>query len=78
MKVFVTGAAGFIGESATRHARFPTRVRGVRRIAFSSTGSIYGEAVSTSEGAPFPAQTSFYDPVPACRAIGADNECRVR
>jgi UDP-glucose 4-epimerase len=35
---------------------------GVRRIAFSSTGSIYGEArvVPTPEDAPFPVQTSLY------------------
>ena len=38
------------------------RAHGVRRIAFSSTGSIYGEAVvfPTPEDAPFPTQTSFY------------------
>ena len=38
------------------------RVKGVRRIAFSSTGSIYGEAAvfPTPEDAPFPVQTSFY------------------
>jgi UDP-glucose 4-epimerase len=38
------------------------RTRGVRRIAFSSTGSIYGEAsvFPTPEDAPFPVQTSFY------------------
>lgn len=35
---------------------------GVRRIAFSSTGSIYGEPVifPTPEDAPFPVQTSLY------------------
>lgn len=34
----------------------------VRRLAFSSTGSIYGEAevIPTSETAPFPVQTSLY------------------
>lgn len=34
----------------------------VRRIAFSSTGSVYGEAktVPTPENCPFPVQTSFY------------------
>lgn len=38
------------------------RKSGVRRIAFSSTGSIYGEptAFPTPEMAPFPVQTSLY------------------
>jgi UDP-glucose 4-epimerase len=38
------------------------RVNRVRRIAFSSTGSIYGEpdVFPTPEGAPFPIQTSLY------------------
>src|SRR5437773_1813972 len=38
------------------------RALGIRRIAFSSTGSIYGEAavIPTPEEAPFPRQTSFY------------------
>jgi UDP-glucose 4-epimerase len=38
------------------------RANGVRRIAFSSTGSIYGEpdAFPTPENAPFPIQTSLY------------------
>src|SRR5438105_3245955 len=38
------------------------RKGGVRRIAFSSTGSIYGEAqvFPTPENAPFPVQTSLY------------------
>ncbi len=38
------------------------RSNGVRRVAFSSTGSIYGEApvVPTPEDAPFPIQTSLY------------------
>ena len=38
------------------------RSNGVRRVAFSSTGSIYGEApvVPTPEDAPFPVQTSLY------------------
>ncbi len=38
------------------------RAAGVRRIAFSSTGSIYGEPeiFPTPEGAPFPIQTSLY------------------
>jgi UDP-glucose 4-epimerase len=38
------------------------RLNGVRRIIFSSTGSIYGEATvtPTPEDAPFPVQTSLY------------------
>lgn len=38
------------------------RINGIKRIAFSSTGSIYGEAavIPTPEDAPFPIQTSFY------------------
>jgi UDP-glucose 4-epimerase len=38
------------------------RAQGVRRVAFSSTGSIYGEAevIPTPETAPFPVQTSLY------------------
>jgi len=38
------------------------RHNGVRRIAFSSTGSVYGEApvIPTPEDAPFPIQTSLY------------------
>jgi UDP-glucose 4-epimerase len=38
------------------------RVSGVRRIAFSSTGSVYGEphVFPTPENAPFPVQTSLY------------------
>lgn len=38
------------------------RANGVKRIAFSSTGSIYGEpeVFPTPEGAPFPVQTSLY------------------
>ena len=38
------------------------RVNGVKRIAFSSTGSTYGEAtlIPTPEDAPFPVQTSLY------------------
>lgn len=38
------------------------RANGVRRIAFSSTGSVYGEAeqIPTPETAPFPVQTSLY------------------
>jgi len=38
------------------------RRAGVRRIAFSSTGSVYGEAavIPTPEDCPFPVQTSLY------------------
>jgi UDP-glucose 4-epimerase len=38
------------------------RAHGIKRIAFSSTGSVYGEAavVPTPEDAPFPVQTSLY------------------
>ncbi|MFB3892151.1 MAG: NAD-dependent epimerase/dehydratase family protein [Phycisphaerae bacterium] len=38
------------------------RACGVRRIAFASTGSVYGEAtvIPTPENAPFPIQTSLY------------------
>jgi UDP-glucose 4-epimerase len=38
------------------------RVNGIKKIVFSSTGSVYGEAtvVPTPEDAPFPIQTSLY------------------
>lgn len=38
------------------------RANGIRRIAFSSTGSVYGEAavIPTPEDSPFPIQTSLY------------------
>jgi UDP-glucose 4-epimerase len=38
------------------------RLSGIRRIAFSSTGSVYGEAptIPTPEDCPFPVQTSLY------------------
>ena len=38
------------------------RANGIRRIAFSSTGSVYGEAetIPTPENSPFPIQTSLY------------------
>jgi UDP-glucose 4-epimerase len=47
---------------ATFHVLDAMRARGVRRVAFSSTGSVYGEAevFPTPEGAPFPVQTSLY------------------
>lgn len=45
------------------------RVNGIKRIAFSSTGSVYGEAkvFPTPEDAPFPIQTSLYG---AAKAAG--------
>jgi UDP-glucose 4-epimerase len=47
---------------ATFHVLEAMRAGGVRRIAFSSTGSIYGEAevFPTPERCPFPIQTSLY------------------
>jgi UDP-glucose 4-epimerase len=38
------------------------RANGVKKIAFSSTGSVYGESgvIPTPENAPFPVQTSLY------------------
>ena len=46
----------------TFHVLEAMRANGVRRIAFSSTGSIYGEpsVFPTPENAPFPVQTSLY------------------
>jgi UDP-glucose 4-epimerase len=47
---------------ATFHVLEAMRANGVRRIAFSSTGSIYGEpdVFPTPETCPFPIQTSLY------------------
>jgi len=47
---------------ATFHVLEAMRANGVRRIAFSSTGSIYGEPTvfPTPENCPFPIQTSLY------------------
>jgi len=47
---------------ATFNALEAMRANGIRRIAFSSTGSIYGEpdVFPTPENAPFPIQTSLY------------------
>jgi UDP-glucose 4-epimerase len=47
---------------ATFHVLEAMRAGGVKRIAFSSTGSIYGEAevFPTPETCPFPVQTSLY------------------
>lgn len=47
---------------ATFHVLEAMRGCGVRHVAFSSTGSVYGEApvIPTPEDAPFPVQTSLY------------------
>ncbi len=47
---------------ATQNVLEAMRAAGVRHIAFSSTGSVYGEATvfPTPEDAPFPVQTSLY------------------
>jgi UDP-glucose 4-epimerase len=47
---------------ATLNVLEAMRLHGVRRILFSSTGSVYGECdvVPTPEDAPFPLQTSLY------------------
>ena len=47
---------------ATSNVLEAMRARGVSRIAFSSTGSVYGEpdVFPTPEDAPFPVQTSLY------------------
>jgi UDP-glucose 4-epimerase len=47
---------------ATANVLEAMRAAGVRRIAFSSTGSVYGEprVFPTPEDAPFPVQTSLY------------------
>lgn len=47
---------------ATFHVLEAMRKNGVTRIAFASTGSVYGEAevIPTPERAPFPLQTSLY------------------
>lgn len=47
---------------ATSNVLEAMRARGVSRIAFSSTGSVYGEpeVFPTPEDAPFPLQTSLY------------------
>jgi UDP-glucose 4-epimerase len=47
---------------ATQNVLEAMRLQGVRRIAFSSTGSIYGETAvfPTPEDCPFPVQTSLY------------------
>lgn len=47
---------------ATYNVLEAMRANGIRKIAFSSTGSVYGEAkvFPTPEDAPFPIQTSLY------------------
>jgi UDP-glucose 4-epimerase len=47
---------------ATFHVLEAARLNGVKGLAFSSTGSVYGEAtvIPTPEDAPFPIQTSLY------------------
>ncbi len=47
---------------ATFHVLEAMRANGIKTIAFSSTGSVYGEAetIPTPEDAPFPVQTSLY------------------
>lgn len=47
---------------ATHNVLEAMRRNGVKRIAFASTGSVYGEAavIPTPEDAPFPIQTSLY------------------
>lgn len=47
---------------ATHNVLEAMREHGVRRIAFSSTGAVYGDAtiLPTPEDAPFPLQTSLY------------------
>jgi UDP-glucose 4-epimerase len=47
---------------ATFHVLEAMRANGVKRIGFSSTGSVYGEpdVFPTPENAPFPVQTSLY------------------
>ncbi|HTQ46868.1 MAG TPA: SDR family NAD(P)-dependent oxidoreductase [Polyangiaceae bacterium] len=47
---------------ATQNVLEAMRSAGVREIAFSSTGSVYGDAekIPTPEDAPFPVQTSIY------------------
>jgi UDP-glucose 4-epimerase len=47
---------------ATYNVLEAMRAHGIKKIAFSSTGSVYGEAavIPTPENAPFPVQTSLY------------------
>lgn len=57
---------------ATFHVLEAMRANGAKRIAFSSTGSVYGESsvIPTPEDAPFPVQTSLYGASKlACEAL---------
>jgi UDP-glucose 4-epimerase len=47
---------------ATHNVLEAMRANGIKRIVFTSTGSVYGEAtvIPTPENAPFPVQTSLY------------------
>jgi UDP-glucose 4-epimerase len=47
---------------ATYNVLEAMRANGIKKIAFSSTGSVYGEAavIPTPEDGPFPVQTSLY------------------
>ena len=47
---------------ATYHVLEAMRANGIKKITFSSTGSVYGEAplIPTPEDGPFPVQTSLY------------------
>ena len=53
---------------ATQNVLEAMRANGVSKIAFSSTGSVYGEAdvFPTPENAPFPVQTSLYAASKVC------------
>ena len=53
---------------ATQNVLEAMRAHGVAKIAFSSTGSVYGEATvfPTPEDAPFPVQTSLYAASKVC------------
>ena len=57
---------------ATHNVLEAMRANAIKRIAFSSTGSTYGEAelIPTPEDAPFPIQTSLYGASKvACEAL---------
>ena len=62
---------------ATSNVLEAMRAQGVSRIAFSSTGSVYGEpeVFPTPEDAPFPVQTSLYARLQA-RRRGPDRGIR--
>lgn len=48
--------------TATFHVLEAMRINGIKRLGFTSTGSVYGECpvIPTPEDAPFPVQTSLY------------------